>query len=148
MKRKLSLSPREARRLERDNAARTAFLEEVPREQWPPAREGWLYPTRILRSRHYLVQEYGATEPALCRLSITRTNVKNGDWEDRIPWEELQRIKDAIGYRDHDAVELYPRARDVVKDANMRHLWVLRDPCSLAWRLADGSDEVAKGGAS
>ena len=40
------------------------------------------------------------------------------------------------GYADADALELYPMAADVVNVANLRHLWVMRDAVSFAWRRA------------
>jgi hypothetical protein len=49
----------------------------------------------------------------------------------------LQRLKAECGYADRDAVEVYPRERDVVNVANLRHLWVMREPLAFAWRGGD-----------
>ena len=47
---------------------------------------------------------------------------------------ELQDIKRQAGLGDYMAVEIYPKDRDIVNVANMRHLWVLRDPLQFGWR--------------
>lgn len=88
----------------------------------------------VWRSRDYLVQVFEEKRPVLCRLSINRTIIKQGEWQQDIPWEDLQRIKSQVGYHDHDAVEVYPHDLDVVNVANMRHLWVMEDPLEFAWR--------------
>lgn len=88
----------------------------------------------MLRSREFLVQEFEAQAPAVVRLSINRVELAGDRWVDGISWEELQRIKSECGYGQADAVEIYPPKDDEVNVANMRHLWVLRDPLSFAWR--------------
>lgn len=101
----------------------------IPADEMPsPDRPGAL-PLRVWRSRHFLVQEYAGDNPripGLIRLSINRTKRNSaGRWVDGITWDELQRIKAEIGYGDVQALEVYPPDRDVVNDANLRHLWVL-----------------------
>lgn len=118
-------------------------LEEVPREQWPARRpEQTEYPVRLWRSRHYLVQEY-ATAPwngiGVRRLSVNRTSVDDrGDWSANIPWEDLQEIKRQTGHADWYAVEIFPRDRDVVNVANLRHLWLLSEPLGIGWFETNG----------
>lgn len=119
------------RQLARDNAKQPQVLAEVPRHLWPDPHAPQL---RVLRSRDYLVQVFRAPEPALVRLSINRSTLDGGRWTDGIAWEDLQRLKAECGYPDADAVEVYPASRDEVNVANMRHLWVLRDPLPYAWR--------------
>jgi hypothetical protein len=98
---------------------------------------------RALRNRHFLVQEYGPephqVDHVLVRLSINRAVLDDrGGWLDGITWDELQRIKAAVGYGDHDALEVYPRDSKLVNVANIRHLWVMREqPLSWTW----GADE-------
>jgi hypothetical protein len=53
---------------------------------------------------------------------------------DNIPWDDLQRLKTECGYGMFDAVEIYPNKRYEVNVANMRHLWIMADPLSFAWR--------------
>jgi hypothetical protein len=38
-------------------------------------------------------------------------------------------------------VEIYPRDRDIVNIANMRHLWVMAEPLALGWFAAEGEQE-------
>lgn len=44
----------------------------------------------------------------------------------RPSWPEMQRIKDEIAGPDTTAIEVYPRKIDVVDEADMFHIWVLR----------------------
>lgn len=123
----------ERRELDRANAKLPTALQEIPKADWPtssidPKR------LRVWRSRHWMVQEFLESGPALVRLSINRTSRTAGGWEEGVSWEELQSIKNEVGYQLHDAVEIYPAATDVVNVANMRHLWVLADPVEFAWR--------------
>ena len=120
------------RMLEKQNAALPVTLQEVPRHQWPTQRTHIL---RVFRSRHFLVQEYPAPAPAKARLSVCRSRLgDDGRWVDGISWEELQQIKRECGYGEADAVEVFPSDDNVVNVANMRHLWIMAEPISFAWR--------------
>ena len=119
------------RQLARDNAIQPNTLQEIPRLQWPNPHAPLL---RVLRSRDFLVQEFAATAPAAVRLSICRTALDGDRWQDGIAWEDLQRLKRECGYANRDAVEVFPSDADVVNVANMRHIWVLAEPVSFAWR--------------
>jgi hypothetical protein len=92
---------------------------------------------RAMRNRHYLVQLYepGPEAPHIvCRISINRAVLDDkGGWLDGITWEQLQAVKAGVGFGGHDAIEVYPRDGDVVNVANIRHLWVLREPLPWAW---------------
>lgn len=44
----------------------------------------------------------------------------------RPSWPEMQRIKDEIAGPDTTAIEVYPPKADVVDEADMFHVWVLR----------------------
>ena len=126
------------RQMSRDNAKQPNALTEVPRPLWPDPGAPQL---RVLRSREFLVQEFREeSDPILVRLSINRTSMHGDRWSDGISWEELQRIKAECGYAEMDAVEVYPTWRDEVNVANMRHLWVLRDPLPFAWRRRKTGD--------
>ena len=120
------------RQLERENTKRPAVLTIVPREQWPvrqpdPARmEVWV-------SREYLVQVFDEGN-GVQRLTANRTTARpGGRWDDGLTWNELQAIKRAIGRGDLYAVEIYPRDRDIMNVANMRHLWMLPAPLRIGW---------------
>jgi hypothetical protein len=111
-------------------------LVEIPPEEWQhfrtPAR-----PVAVWRSRHYLVQRYDAAALGgveVRRLSINRVTMgSSGYWDQDIPWEDLQRCKRESGHGDWYGVEIYPRDRDIVNVANMRHLWLMAEPLELGW---------------
>lgn len=130
------VTTREQRRqLERDNAKRPLQLEEIPRAEWPESmasRPGG--PSRVWRSRGFLVQCFTAPAPALWRLSILRTSLKGDRWTDNITWDEIQRLKAEAGLGDAWAVEVFPPDREVVNVANIRHIWILESAPSYAWR--------------
>jgi hypothetical protein len=44
-----------------------------------------------------------------------------------IAWDQLQAIKDAVWGEEARAIEVYPRASDVVNAGQFRHLWRLGD---------------------
>ena len=89
----------------------------------------------VWRSRRFLVQVY-RDRPGILRLTVCRT-VHNGNrWHDGITWDELQQIKRECGHAEKDAVEVYPRDRDIVNVANMRHLFVFEEALvEFAWRM-------------
>lgn len=130
------VTTREQRRqLERDNAKRPLQLEEIPRAEWPESmasRPGG--PSRVWRSRGFLVQCFTAPAPALWRLSILRTSLKGDRWTDNITWDEIQRLKAEAGLGDAWAVEVFPPDREVVNVANIRHIWILESAPAYAWR--------------
>lgn len=127
-------SSREQRRqLVRDNAKLSLALAEVPRSAWPDSMHLAENLRRVWRSRNFLVQEF--IEPGLvCRLSISRSELAGDRWKDGISWDELQSIKNELGWFAHFAIEIYPPLRDEVNVANIRHLWVLNEAPAFAWR--------------
>ena len=114
-------------------------LVEVPESEWPPRgiRTAKDYPTGLWRSRHYLVsrfdeQPYNGLE--VRRLCVNRVTIRaDGHWDENIPWDDLQRCKRETGHGDWYAVEIYPRDRDLVHIANIRHLWLLAEPLGIGW---------------
>lgn len=123
------------RQLERDNAKLSVVLQQVPADQWPPSPLGFTkFPRAIWRSRHFLVQCFDEAVGVI-RLSVARSelDMSSGRWKDGITWEELQEIKRQVGFGQNQAVEIFPADRDIVNVANMRHLWVLRDPLQIGW---------------
>ena len=111
----------------------TCNFKEVPKAQWPqklhdPKR------THVWANSYFLVQEF-REEEGVIRLTVNITGMgMNARWKDGITWDALQEIKNAVGYADWDAVEIYPAEHDVVNVANMRHLWILPEPLPFAWR--------------
>ncbi len=92
----------------------------MPRSEWPDVSHP---PDQCWHSRHFLVQIY--IKPKAIRISISRVSAyKDGEWKNKIEWEELQTIKSDIGYGNRVAVEIYPKDCDIVNLHNMRHLWI------------------------
>jgi hypothetical protein len=127
-----------ASKMRKQRAAWPEHLVPVPESEWPPWRpETTEYPKAVWRSRHYLVLLYA--EPTLDGVEVRRPTVNrvtignDGHWDQDIPWEDLQRCKRETGHGDWYAVEIYPRDRDLVHIANMRHLWLLAEPLGIGW---------------
>lgn len=89
----------------------------------------------VWRSRAFLVQVY-KPEHGAQRFTVNRTMVNHltGGWMAGITWDELQVIKRGIGRGDKDAVEVFPKDKDMVYVANMRYIWILDKPLDFAWR--------------
>lgn len=87
-----------------------------------------------------LVQIYDERNGVI-RLSINRVTRHKGQWADKMTWDELQAIKHDVGFGDYFAVEIYPKDKDVVNVANMRHLWVLPRPLGFAWVNKSNTDQ-------
>lgn len=105
---------------------------EVPSVRWP---KSWADNARIAvwQNNKYLVQVF--KEPGdIFRLSVNRLVTGASGWKANIPWEDLQAIKNEIGFSEQDAVEVYPREEDEVNMANMRHLWIMPTKLRFAWR--------------
>lgn len=119
----------ERRLAAKENAKAPAILTRVPEVEWPPApmnlQEVW-------RSRDFLAQLF--EENGLERISVCRVQRRQGQWLENITWEELMQVKREIGRGDRDAVEVYPADADIVNVANMRHLWLMPEPLTFAWR--------------
>jgi len=110
-----------------------AHLIKVEKSAWPVQEE---ITTRIevWISKSFLVQIFQEAE-GLRRVSVNRTKMlADGNWDDRISWDELQQIKREVGLGDKSAVEIYPEDFNIVNVANMRHLWVLDTPIGIGWK--------------
>jgi hypothetical protein len=112
----------------------------VPRNRLPecPVPDDAL-PLRIYVSAEFMVHVFPAKPPAECCLSVHRMEKIGDRFRDGIAWEELQSIKDQLGFADRDAVEIYPAATDVVNNNNIRHLWLMAAPIPFAWRAGDAA---------
>lgn len=131
------VTTREQRRtLERENSKLPINLQQVPKESWPQYPPGTSkIPYALWRSRNFLVQCYQEHD-GITRLSVARSEIDpaTGRWKDGITWDELQSIKRQVGLAEYMAVEIYPADKDIINVANMRHLWVMRDPLPFAWK--------------
>lgn len=108
-------------------------LIEVPKKEWVILGEN--IPLKVWKNDQFLVQL--RQDGNFKRFSINRTEIEtlgiNPLWKDGISWDDLQWIKDSIGYKDHWAVEIYPPFDEIVNVANMRHLWLLPEPPIYGW---------------
>jgi len=110
-------------------------LTEIPRDQFPPGKPGNM-PIRAFLSQKFLVQLYDASHQfqSMIRMSVSRSGIdESGKWADKITWDELNSIKQEIGFGSWYGMELYPRDQDIVNVANIRHLWLLPVPLNIGW---------------
>lgn len=95
------------------------------------------------KSREFGCVIYPSSHPVVaCRLSINRMALdpETGSFLPGISWDDLYRIKNEVGYRDFDAVEVFPAEDKLVNVSNMRHLWVLAE--RLDFGLNDTTPQV------
>ncbi len=117
----------------------------VPESEWPDLSAMTKKPVQVWMSDKYLVQvfkEYFSSIVShddvvavdIIRLSVIRASLNtDGNWQDGITWDELQQIKTDVGYGDWYGIEIYPRNKDLVNVANLRHLWLLSEPLDIGW---------------
>lgn len=111
-------------------------FKEVPKKDWVKI-VGDSWPVKVFKSEDYMVQVY-KDEDGIERLSISSCWYKfNGfmepTWKDQFTWDELQLIKNSIGYKNKWLVECYPPVENTVNIANIRHLFVLNEKPSYAF---------------
>jgi len=92
-------------------------MKKVPKRYWPV---NCLDPKRVSvwLGSGYLAQVFEG-DSGIYRISVNRAgcNALGEDWVDGIPWDDLQGIKNAVGFVGRDAVEIYPKKKDVVNVA-------------------------------
>lgn len=137
----MRFTKQQVRQLRRDNKSWPLELKAIPAEQWPPQVVGHNTSEEcpriaVWRSREFLVQAF--RDKGVVRLSVNRTDwdTNQDRFREDISWDELQRLKAEAGFANFDAVEVFPAEGDTVNVANMRHIWVLNEPLSFAWRSA------------
>lgn len=110
----------------------------VPPAEWPPILAITCRVVRVWRSRDYLAVLYGEPSGQL-RLSVnsTRRNAQ-GEWKDGITWDELWRVKNECLGREVWCAEAYPAESCIVREHNIRHLFVLDGKPDWAWDLRNG----------
>lgn len=134
------------RDLRRSNQQYPARLVEVPKDDWPKyCVEEKEEPSRVFRSRHYLVQAFEKAIPF--RLSICIADLDSmGQWKDGLNWDDLQEIKRQAGYADWWGFEAFPAQDQVVNVTNMRHLWLFPEALPFCWVNADVVPELSDDG--
>lgn len=114
-------------------------FEEVPKEKWP--KDDPKPPLKVFHNNKFLVQvinDYGNI-----RLTINKVQVQHfkrdgtPNWKDGISWDELEEIKNSVGYENSWMVEIYPPHDKIVNVANMRHLWLLHETPDFGWKTKD-----------
>jgi len=124
--------------LERENKNWSRELKEIPPEDWPEMK--WTNkPIKVFRSDRILVQVF-QEDQGLIRIAaniceiVMSVNPPFWKYKDGLTWNDLQKIKNEVGYANKDAVEIFPNADDEVEIFNIRHLWVCPTPVWFAWR--------------
>lgn len=109
-------------------------MQQIPCEQWTSIHKSTKCKTLALwRSKKFMAQVVQEPNGSI-RISINRTSINSKyQFIDGISWDDLQNIKNQIGFQDHDCIELYPAQEDVVNVANIRHLFVLPETSFYNW---------------
>lgn len=114
---------------------RPVHLTPIERFRWPVTDEA--APLQAWESQKFLVQMFAAPDfqGIECRrLSVNRVTLgTDGHWDQNISWDDLYAIKSQLGFSDWYGVEIHPPLKNLVAVANMRHLWLLREPLQLGW---------------
>lgn len=118
------------RAADKENRLWPVFPVEIPRSDWPLSV--LIEVERVWRSRCFLIQLYRVPLkefPAYARLSVQRVEAAafraDRDKAPAISWEELEALKNNLGFSDRMALELFPPGNQVVNVAPMRHLWLV-----------------------
>jgi len=114
---------------------RQTLLTEIPRWKFPPDQSP--LPDKAWESHHFMVMLY--PEPSQyaetsLRLSVVlKTQYTSKGADEHIRWDELQALKKSAGYGNWFAVEVYPKETDIIRDRNMRHLWLFSEQLKIGW---------------
>lgn len=110
----------------------TKNFSEIPKSKW---KSNVKNQTKVFHNHDFLIQVF--EEFGNIRLTISRTefSVKYGKpiWRDKILWDEILEIKQALEYDDFWGVECYPPKEYFVNDANMRHIFLFKEKPSWCW---------------
>lgn len=112
---------------------RTKEMREVPINEWPLILAITCKALRVWESKDYLAVLYEQPD-GYRRLSVncTRKNAQ-GEWRDGITWDELYRVKNECLGLETWCVEVYPADSELVRDSNIRHLFVMDEAPEYAW---------------
>ena len=128
--------------LTRENSTYSSKMTPVPKWKWPTQKGVTVL--EVWRSHGFFAQLVQEETSGAIRLSVNRTMIdRHGDWLADIAWEDLQRIKSECGLGQMLAVEVYPRDKDVVNVANMRHLFLMPADVKIGWSAAPRPEEVS-----
>lgn len=117
------------REMQKEARSRPKVLTEIDISSIPTKGQK---PLKSWVSNKFLVQLY--QEEKAQRLSISKTEIDNqGNWIDGITWDEIQAIKNELGFHNCWAVEVYPPIDKVVNVANIRHIFLMNSKPEYAW---------------
>ena len=110
-------------------------FETVPKEKWP--KPDPRPPLEVFINDKFLVQIID--DKGFIRMTVNRLDLKSiirgkPIWRDGITWDELEEIKNSVGYENNWMVEIYPPKNQTLNVANMRHLWLLETPPTYGWK--------------
>lgn len=91
--------------------------------------------TKVVKNSRWMVFYYrpALTWMGMAQLIMIRSAAATWEPPKGHSWGDFQRIKNELFGEDAQAVELYPRARDLVDQANLYWLWILHEPKPDAW---------------
>lgn len=121
--------------LKQENNRHGSRFVEIPESEYPDYDSTHI---QSWRNNRFLVQAFQESS-GFIRLSVNRTDVKGFGkqnspiWKDGITWDELQEIKNQLGFESQWAVECYPPPNHVQNVSNMRHLWILPETPKFGW---------------
>ncbi len=110
-------------------------FEEIPKDKWQKLDSK--PPIKVFYNKKFLVQIID--DNGNIRITVNRTEIQHykkdttAQWKDGISWDDLQEIKNSLGFERTWMVEIYPPEDRVVNVANMRHLWLLDEPPKYGW---------------
>lgn len=124
------------RKIEKENKKFSNRLEKIPSDDLPDHTDDTMLDA--YRSAEYLVQVFDVSDlmPGLIQISVQRMMInRNGEFADGIPFDDLQIIKNEVGFSNYDAVEILPRHIDYYTKPNVRYIWVLtKSTLPFIWR--------------
>lgn len=110
-------------------------FQEVPKEKWPTNTDNTTV-LKVFFNKNFLVQIIDDRN-GYNRITVSKTKSKMirgiRVWMDGITWDELQSIKNAVGYENSWCVECFPPENKIINVANMRHLWILPEVPKYCW---------------
>ena len=118
-------------------------LTPIVREEFPQAGKFGILAQILIDcwvNRYFMVQHLAHSNseyPDMVHLAINRIKRNQHGWLENISWDDLNSIKQELGYGDWWGIEIYPEDAKLVNVANLRHLWILPKRLNIGW----GGDE-------
>ena len=81
----------------------------------------------IYRNKQFLVIIFACGNGLKITVSRNEYDYKTKRQKGNISWDELQQIKNDIGYSEHTFVEFFPKESELIDIDSVRHLWLVID---------------------